>query len=136
MKILFSPSETKIAGGVDKSFDKDSFIFPELFEKRMQIVKQYNDFITSASKDELIKLFGTKKENVLRLYNKYQKLFGAPLWKKNIMEAQVCDGYGYTLQITYKDGRKRVIEGDIGGGTIDGIMGNYLKKIFGRNYDD
>ena len=29
----------------------------------------------------------TKKENVLRLYNKYQKLFGAPLWKKNIMEA-------------------------------------------------
>ena len=48
---------------------------------------------------------------------------------KNIMEAQVCDGYGYTLQITYKDGRKRVIEGDIGGGTIDGIMGNYLKKI-------
>ena len=40
------------------------------------------------------------------------------------------------LQITYKDGRKRVIEGDIGGGTIDGIMGNYLKKIFGRNYDD
>ena len=37
---------------------------------------------------------------------------------------------------TYKDGRKRVIEGDIGGGTIDGIMGNYLKKIFGKNYDD
>ena len=28
------------------------------------------------------------------------------------------------------------MEGDIGGGTIDGIMGNYLKKIFGRNYDD
>lgn len=78
----------------------------------------------------------TKKENVLRLYNKYQKLFGVPLWKKNIMEAQVCDGYGYTLQITYKDGRKRVIEGDIGGGTIDGIMENYLKKIFARNYDD
>ena len=24
----------------------------------------------------------TKKENVLRLYNKYQKLFGAPLWKE------------------------------------------------------
>ena len=40
------------------------------------------------------------------------------------------------MQITYKDGRKRVIEGDIGGGTIDGIMGNYLKKIFGKNYDD
>ena len=25
---------------------------------------------------------------------------------------------------------------DIESGKIDGIMGNYLKKIFGRNYDD
>ena len=79
MKILFSPSETKIVGGVDKSFDKDSFIFPELFEKRMQIVKQYNDFITSASKDELIKLFGTKKEDVLAQYSK--DLFTTPTTK-------------------------------------------------------
>lgn len=71
--------------------------------------------------------------------HKKKRLFPRSLCKglyKNIMEAQVCDGYGYTLQITYKDGRKRVIEGDIGDGTIDGIMGNYLKKIFGRNYDD
>ena len=57
-------------------------------------------------------------------------------YKDICVTKKVCDGYGYTLQITYKDGRKRVIEGDIGGGTIDGIMGNYLKKIFGRNYDD
>ena len=56
MKILFSPSETKIVGGNDISFDKNSFIFPILFEKRMEIVKQYNDFILNASKDELIKL--------------------------------------------------------------------------------
>lgn len=81
-------------------------------------------------------MYVTRKDNVLRLYNKYQKLFGAPLWRKNIVESLVCDGYGYILQITYKDGRKRVLEGDIGGGTIDGIMENYLKKIFGRNYDD
>ena len=48
--------------------------------------------------------------------HKKQRLFPRSLCKglyKNIMEAQVCDGYGYTLQITYKDGRKRVIEGDI-----------------------
>ena len=73
MKMLFSPSETKIAGGDETSFDKNSFIFPELFEKRMEIVKQYNDFITSASKEELIKLFGTKKEDVLEQYS--QDLF-------------------------------------------------------------
>ncbi len=79
MKILFSPSETKIAGGDETSFDKSSFIFPELYEKRMEIVKQYNDFITSASKEELIKLFGTKKEDVLEQYSK--DLFTTPTMK-------------------------------------------------------
>ena len=79
MKILFSPSETKIAGGEDISFNKSSFIFPELFEKRMEIVKQYNDFITSASKEELIKLFGTKKEDVIEQYLK--DLFKTPTTK-------------------------------------------------------
>ena len=70
MKILFSPSETKIAGGEETSFDKKSFIFPELYEKRMEIIKQYNEFILKASKEELIKLFGTKKEDVLEQYSK------------------------------------------------------------------
>ena len=70
MKILFSPSETKIAGGEKTSFDKNSFIFPELYEKRMEIVKQYNEFILNAPKEELIKLFGTKKEDVLEQYSK------------------------------------------------------------------
>lgn len=28
MKILFSPSETKNSGGVEKIFDENSFIFP------------------------------------------------------------------------------------------------------------
>ena len=79
MKILFSPSETKIAGGDEISFNKSSFIFPELFEKRMEIVKQYNDFITSASKEELIKLFGTKKDDVIEQYSK--DLFKTPTTK-------------------------------------------------------
>lgn len=79
MKILFSPSETKIVGGNDISFDKNSFIFPILFEKRMEIVKQYNDFILNAPKDELIKLFGTKKEDVIAQYS--QDLFKTPTMK-------------------------------------------------------
>ena len=33
-----------------KRFDKDSFIFPELFEKRMEIVNQYNEFIKMLQK--------------------------------------------------------------------------------------
>ena len=79
MKILFSPSETKIAGGDEISFNKSSFIFPELFEKRIEILKQYNDFITSASKEELIKLFGTKKDDVIEQYSK--DLFKTPSTK-------------------------------------------------------
>ena len=79
MKILFSPSETKIAGGDEISFNKNSFIFPELFEKRMEIVKQYNDFITSASKEELMKLFGTKKEDLIEQYSR--NLFKTPTTK-------------------------------------------------------
>ena len=79
MKILFSPSETKNSGGVKKRFDKNSFIFPELFEKRMEIVNQYNDFIKNASKDELSKIFGTKKEEVLSQYSK--DIFETPTMK-------------------------------------------------------
>ena len=49
MKILFSPSETKNSGGVEKIFDQNSFIFPELFNKRVEIINSYNDFLKTAS---------------------------------------------------------------------------------------
>ncbi|MGE0052455.1 MAG: YaaA family protein [Arcobacter sp.] len=79
MKILFSPSETKNSGGITTKFDNNSFIFPELFEKRMQIVNAYNSFIKKATKDELIKLFGTKKDDVLEQYKK--DIFETPTMK-------------------------------------------------------
>lgn len=68
MKVLFSPSETKNSGGEKTPLDKNSFLFPELFDKRLEIIKQYNDFINTASSDELIKIFGTKKEDVINHY--------------------------------------------------------------------
>ncbi|WP_368031424.1 YaaA family protein [Arcobacter sp. s6] len=70
MKILFSPSETKIQGGANPSINKDSFLFPEFFEKRMEILKQYQTYISNASIEQLIKLFGTKKEDVIAQYSK------------------------------------------------------------------
>jgi uncharacterized protein len=70
MKILFSPSETKISGGTNPSINKNSFLFPELFEKRMEIVNHYQRYISNASNEQLIKLFGTKKENVIEQYSK------------------------------------------------------------------
>ncbi|WP_419677922.1 YaaA family protein [Aliarcobacter lanthieri] len=68
MKILFSPSETKINGGEENGFDKNSFIFPELFEKRLEIINSYNKFLEIASNDELSKLFGTKKKEIIEKY--------------------------------------------------------------------
>lgn len=79
MKILFSPSEAKYSGGNEKKFDKESFIFPELFEKRMEIINQYQSFLDTASTEQLIKLFGTKKEDVIKHYS--QNIFSSKTMK-------------------------------------------------------
>ena len=79
MKILFSPSETKKTGGFEKPFDKNSFIFSELFEKRLEIVNSYNEFILNATKDELIRVFGVKKDEVIKQYK--QDIFTLPTMK-------------------------------------------------------
>lgn len=68
MKILFSPSEAKYKGGIPSSINESSFMFPELFEYRKETIKQYKDFINNASNDQLAKLFGTKKQDVIDYY--------------------------------------------------------------------
>ena len=109
MKILFSPSETKIVGGNDISFDKNSFIFPILFEKRMEIVKQYNDFILNASKDELIKLFGTKKEDVIAQYS--QDLFKTPTMK--VIQRYDGVAFDYLEYLKLKEDEKFYIDENV-----------------------
>lgn len=79
MKILFSPSETKIGGGDIKCIDKNSFIFPELFEKRLEILEKYNNYLKNASNNDLEKLFGTKKIGVIEKYK--QDIFKSPIMK-------------------------------------------------------
>ena len=79
MKILFSPSETKRAGEAEKPFDKNSFIFPKYDEKRLEIVNSYNEFILNATKDELIRVFGVKKDEVINQYKK--DIFTMPTMK-------------------------------------------------------
>ncbi len=68
MKILFSPSEAKNPTSTGDIFSKNSFIFPNLFEARKNILLQYKDYIANASQEDLIKLFGTKKQNVIDYY--------------------------------------------------------------------
>lgn len=91
MKILFSPSETKIDGGVEKRLNQNSFIFPELYAFRKEILDKYNNFIQTAEKTSLEKLFGTKKDDIL---NKYKvNIFDSPT--KKAIERYTGVAYDY-----------------------------------------
>ena len=68
MKILFSPSEAKFKGGNSQKINKNSFLFPELHNFREEAVSKYQKFIDNASNEELEKLFGTKKQNLIDYY--------------------------------------------------------------------
>lgn len=65
-----------------------------------------------------------------KLACKLQGIIGAPLWERNIIEGQVCDGCRYELQITYADKRKEIIKGDVAGGTFDSILEKFFHGIF------
>ncbi|ORI07767.1 hypothetical protein A3835_04505 [Campylobacter concisus] len=60
LKILFSPSESKISLNTSDKFHGKNLIFPELFGKRAEILKKYDEFLKTASLDEIKKLFGLK----------------------------------------------------------------------------
>ncbi len=68
MKILFSPSETKLPGGTNKSISNDSFFLPELFEKRQTVLNRYKEFLNESSLVTLSKFFGIKKEEDIKKY--------------------------------------------------------------------
>ncbi|SFZ98406.1 UPF0246 protein YaaA [hydrothermal vent metagenome] len=68
MKILFSPSETKYKDGLNKKIDKSSFIFPELYEYRIEVIEKYQEYINSESDENVLKLFGVKKSDLLEYY--------------------------------------------------------------------
>lgn len=43
---------------------------------------------------------------------------------------RICDGCNYTLQITYKDNRRKIVSGDVAGGEYEQVMEFFLGKIF------
>ena len=109
MKILFSPSETKFKGGETKKINKNSFLFPELFEERIKVVNLYQTYIDTASNKELEKLFGTKKEDIIDYY------------KGNILEKEIMkvieryDGvaFDYLKYSTLSDIEKAYIDKNV-----------------------
>ena len=61
LKILFSPSESKISLNTNNKFNGKDLIFPELFDKRVEILNRYDEFLKNANLDEIKKLFGLKE---------------------------------------------------------------------------
>lgn len=60
MKILFSPSEAKTQLLSEPCIGKQSFIFPSLYPKRLEVLRIYDAYCQKASLPELEKLFGIK----------------------------------------------------------------------------
>ncbi len=106
MKILFSPSEGKTNLSLNEPFNKDSFIFPELYEKREFILKTYQKYIDSLSDEELNKFFGIKNGNDFRV-----NIFN----EKTCKAIQRYDGvaYDYLEYNLLEEKAKRYIERNV-----------------------
>ncbi|ATB68555.1 hypothetical protein SJPD1_0427 [Sulfurospirillum diekertiae] len=79
MKILFSPSETKSALTTHGLLKKESLVFPSLYEKRHQVLKQYQALLETHDTTLLQNLFGIKDT---------QKILA--LSSKNIFDSFTC----------------------------------------------
>jgi cytoplasmic iron level regulating protein YaaA (DUF328/UPF0246 family) len=80
MKILFSPSETKIQGGDDISVNKNDYIFPSLLDKHKEVLNNYHGYIKNQSDEKLSKLFGLKKQADIDIF-KSVNIFKDPTMK-------------------------------------------------------
>jgi cytoplasmic iron level regulating protein YaaA (DUF328/UPF0246 family) len=80
MKILFSPSETKITGGDLKNLDKKSYLFPNLYNKHLYILNLYQEYLNNNSDNKLSKLFGLKKQADIDMF-KSVDIFNDPTLK-------------------------------------------------------
>jgi len=107
LKILFSPSEAKYRGGT-KSIEIDSrnYLFPELFDKRVDIIREYKEYIKKASHDELTKLFGSKKVEVVDYYS--DNIFERDTMK--VVERYSGVAYGYLDYRSLDEESKKYID--------------------------
>lgn len=78
MIILFSPSESKTKIEEYGSICRESFIFQDLYAKRIEAVKIYNDYVNGHSTDMLLEIFGIKDIEEIKEY------------QKNIFEESTC----------------------------------------------
>lgn len=65
---------------------------------------------------------------LMKLYCKIQKVIS----NNGIIVSRICDGFSYQLQVSYIDGRKVFLNGDISGGTIDKILVEFVNMMLGE----
>jgi cytoplasmic iron level regulating protein YaaA (DUF328/UPF0246 family) len=94
MIILFSPSEGKREGGTLPPLNQKSFIFPDLYPKRLDVIEQYQSLTHRGSDEELYELFGIKDP---KEYSRYKQSFTTAPTMKAI---ERYDGVAYDY-LTY-----------------------------------
>ncbi len=77
-------------------------------------------------------LFSEKEQvserKTIELFREFQKVMSK--YPEEVIVAEILDGCGYKLQVTYSDNRKRIIKGALGGGAIDNLVMGFFGKIF------
>ncbi|WP_410689343.1 peroxide stress protein YaaA [Campylobacter lari] len=66
MKILFSPSESKNKTNTQTCINENSFVFSNLYSKRLEVLTKYKNHIKQCSEGELEKFFGVKDKNEMQ----------------------------------------------------------------------
>lgn len=68
MIILFAPSEGKRAGGTLPSLNETSLLFPGLYFKRLEMIREYETMVQTGSNEALAELFGIKDPKEFERY--------------------------------------------------------------------
>lgn len=68
------------------------------------------------------------KQKTMAMFIKQQKFFRCQKFA-DIMSA-ICDGCSYRLQVTYADGRKRIVKGDVGMDTYEVPVEQFIEDVF------
>jgi len=69
VKILLAPAEIKLQGGDQSPFCKDNFSFQNLYKYRLEVINNYEEFLSMHTQDELSKWFGIKKMDDVKKYS-------------------------------------------------------------------
>ncbi|MCR8687100.1 peroxide stress protein YaaA, partial [Campylobacter sp. 1569] len=89
MKILFSPSECKNKTSMQTCINENSFVFINLYSKRLEVLAKYKNHIKQCNEGELEKFFGIKDKNEM------QELIQDILTKDTIKAIQRYNGVAF-----------------------------------------